>query len=349
MRKHRMIKKIIPFVLAIFLLILSMPFMASAASEPTEIPLVAGQNTEIGTIFVSDDGDTMTVRFEVDEPGWYMTAIHLYVGTRVPKSAPGKFNYKVSGLYATTYTFTVDIDPGRTYDVAGHADASNTNVIVGWTCPSMDELAAMLPASGSMYQLPRSGFSLFDLVLTSENILKGTHPAWCIDRTHTGDSYIANFLLSLGSIPDCLTTGENPHIDHPENLDLVNWVLNNDSGFSGEEGMMSVQNVIWHLLDDYPLPALTEQEQALYDAAVLYGQDFEPDLCTGEIVGIIVVPVAIAGECDIRGQIYLIEFNYRTPLYKGETAWGLPESGGVSWTTGWGQHFHYTTQQIIPV
>jgi hypothetical protein len=272
-------------------------------------------------------GINLTVTYEISVPDWYMTTTQLYVGTEQPESAPGQFPYKHEGFYATTDTYIVPIIDGTDYYVAAHADVVNEGDI--W--PTLDEIAGMLPDSADIVAIPKKDGS-FNLKLSNAGILDGTRPAWCIDRTHKvifRRNYSANIFSSYELIPDYLTTGADPYIDHPENLDLVNWVINHDGGYTNTE----VQNVIWFLIDNNPGVVLTAHEQELYDAAQAYGENFVPDFSAGDVLAVIVAPTSA-----VRGfQAMITEFS----LSRGETAWAMA-SDGIAWTSGWGTYFTYT-------
>ena len=342
MKRHRLTKKILSLLISVLFLVLSLPFMVSAAS-PITIDLYAGQNTKIGTVTVSDDGTDMYVTYNITEPNWYLSQTHLYVGTSAPtKSAPGRFPYTHSGLHATSDTFKIPFDAESQYFIAAHADVLNENIVIGGTFPSLEEVNAMLPSTGVMTgTYDDVGKCFFALSFSEAGILNGSRPGWCIDRTHyiyvgVGINYSVRFYSSLGTIPSFLTTGTDPNIDRPEHLDLVNWVINHNDGFTGEE----IQRVIWKILDSYYQdPPLTAHEQELYDAAFANGDGFIPAFSRGEMLGVIVVPVDPLGPLFATHQVILTVYKPPcTPTYKGETAWAR---GGIPFRTGWGSSFTY--------
>lgn len=335
MKIKNILKKIIPFVLTLLLLIAAIPLMVSAAELPTITPLYAGKNTEIGLVAISDDGINMTIRFEIDKDGWFMTKTHVYVGTKAPtKSSPGQFPYIHSISYATSDEFIIPIKDGVKYYVAAHADVVNH---VGNSYPTISEITALLPANGNIYAGFPGANSYFDLTVTNSGILNGFLPAWCLDVSHgvsPNITYTANFHSCLAPIPEYLTTGGDPNIDFPGNLDLVNWVINHNSGFS----LWEVQNVIWCLIDSIGnIANLSEHELGLYNAACANGEGFVPNFCDGEVIGIIVAPIDATG---ILSQVIILEFRPTcTPIYKNQTAWGL---GSYFWKTSWGSYLSYT-------
>ncbi|MBN1460346.1 MAG: hypothetical protein JXA57_12480 [Armatimonadetes bacterium] len=337
-------------VLAVLLVL---AFAGSAfAAEPQVVPLMAGQHTQVGTVTVSNDGANMTVTYDITVDGWFLTTTHLYVGTKEPKkSAPGQFPYKHEDLYATSDTFTVTVVPGTKYYVAAHADVLNENDIIGYDCPTLEELAALLPDSVLIKPVnyPNAG-SYVDLTLSGG--LSGTFPAYCIDATHTiylGSEYAANVYSSFEQLPDYLTIGDDPGIDNPENLDLVNWVVNQRfigkaSPSGGFYTSADVQDAIWILIDDNPAVTATQNVKAaeIVQLALTYGEGFRPNFAAGDVFTIILAPVAAAGYQTTIAQILLAELGVEcTPIYKSETAWALGGFDWKPWKTGWGQFFVY--------
>ena len=52
------------------------------------VPLVAGQNTPVGEVIVDLAGDPV-VTFVINDPNWFITETHVYLGDEPPaKSAP---------------------------------------------------------------------------------------------------------------------------------------------------------------------------------------------------------------------------------------------------------------------
>ncbi|MDD1655190.1 MAG: hypothetical protein LUO91_05740 [Methanomicrobiales archaeon] len=157
----------------------------------------------------------------------------------------------------------------------------------------------------------------FDLNIWNDGILNGQRPAWCIDETHQiniGVTYCAEVYSSYESLPSSLTGGINPHIDNPENLDLINWIINqNFIGQTGPQGTITsanVQNAIWNLIDDAGCSCncgVGTNCGAIVAAAldpVNGGEGFVPGC--GDKVAIIIVPVA-CGTQTVIGQVVIAQ------------------------------------------
>lgn len=333
-------KKILTLAFIITLLVGFFPTTEVFAGETVVLPLIASQTTQVGTVTVSDDGAALTVKYDITVGGWYITETHLYVDTVEPKSsAPGRFPYKHTNLHATSDTYVIPITDGTTYYIAAHAVVSNgtSGVIVGWDCPTPDELNALLPMSGNIL-VQRLTFqeNYFDITVSNAGALNGIYTGWCLDRGHgiLQDTVLdASYYSSYETLPDYLTTGEFPIISYPGNMDLVNWVVNHNDGYT----IWETQNVIWRLINMYEVRyhTLTEHEQALYDAALTH-DGYVPDLALGEATTFIAQPLAL----DAVYQSILVEMKC-TPVYEftSDTAWG---QGWISFKTGWGTYFTYT-------
>lgn|GEM_PF-5273768 len=162
-------------------------------------------------------------------------------------------------MYTQEYSFTIDVDDGQKYSIAAHTIVINENDPIDCDCPALEEISAMLPKTGNfILHQGNDDISKFIIEIFNDGFLNSDHEAWCIDRDHGiyyDSTYYSYFYSSYANIPAYLTTGDNPDIDYPENLDLVNWVLNNHEGYKNWE----TQNVIWKLIDSTPLD-LTDTE-----------------------------------------------------------------------------------------
>lgn len=111
------------------------------------LPLVAGQNTQIGTVSVSTSPDDIIVEYNVTAADWTLSLTHLYLGKSKPKNcAPGQFPYNSEKdpsviISPTVHRYVVPKDDickccDRIY-VAAHADVlypcQNPQIS---TCPS---------------------------------------------------------------------------------------------------------------------------------------------------------------------------------------------------------------------
>ncbi|MBE9505582.1 MAG: hypothetical protein IMY84_02095 [Chloroflexi bacterium] len=114
-------------------LALSVPMMAAADEEPSVGDLMAGKDTLVGSVQVSNDGWNLYVQYVVDAEGWAMTEAHLAVAPSlgdIPQTKKG--NPKV-GLFpyceefeepVTEWEVTIplgDLEAGDRLFIAAHA------------------------------------------------------------------------------------------------------------------------------------------------------------------------------------------------------------------------------------
>jgi len=133
--------------------------------------------------------------------------------------------------------------------------------------------------------------------ITNGGALNGTYEGWCADIDEPIDEdtyYQADVYSSYETIPP-------GYIEKPQNLDLVNWVINQDfvgksaGGGLGNYTYGDVQRAIWELLEDNPhetTSGLGSWNQVRVDqieaAAKANGEGFVPTC--GDFVAILLVP-----------------------------------------------------------
>ncbi|NCB64503.1 MAG: response regulator, partial [Clostridia bacterium] len=160
----------------------------------------------------------------------------------------------------------------------------------------LDGLEGMLPDEVTMqvtFGYEGGPAYLPEVTVTGGTTLDGIYPGWCVNtgtNIERDRGYLAAVYSSYGAIPPSI-------IDHPENLDKVNWIIN--QGFVGQTGsngtytLGDVQRAIWRLVDDDP-----EHEtytgydeihvQEILAAAYAHGEGFVPG--PGDLVAIVLVP-----------------------------------------------------------
>jgi hypothetical protein len=127
--------------------------------------------------------------------------------------------------------------------------------------------------------------SYFDINISNGGLLTGFYDAWCVDFDtiiNMNQTYTANVYSSYEPIPSGL-------IERPENLDLVNWLLN--QGFYGQnspEGngydQLEIQKAIWHLVES-DRPTTDADALNLVNLAIANGENYVPP--DGGKIGII--------------------------------------------------------------
>jgi hypothetical protein len=277
--------------------------------------LVAGQNTPIGTVNVTISGATLTATYNVTAAGWCMTTTQFYAGNTPPSNAPGQFNDKHEGLdCVTTDSFVVTTPTGDVF-VAAHADSHFDPANVSEPTDPLTGIATIVPTVGSS--------SYFNV--TTSGGINGTYAGWCVDLGHfitPGVTYTANVHADSA---DGL-------VDFPENIDLVNYVMNQDYSALGATAM-DVQTALWLLIDNTIPVMITANARAIEADARANGEGFVAGC--GGVVGVIVEPI------ENNAQHLILEYPAPCPLEgspRSETAWALA-SWGIEFGQGWGMYF----------
>jgi hypothetical protein len=308
--------------------------------------LVAGQFTDVGSVTVSNDSANIYVNLEVDQPYWRITEVHIHVAAEkddVPQTKAG--NPKV-GKFAhseeldapvTSYEWSTgiptDTDGDGNYFVLAHAVVcyDNTLADVEDSLPDTVTMKVKYPYSG--------GPSYFETTISGGTDIDGTYEGWCVDTDHTigQGSYTAQVYSSYESLPADL-------IEYPENLDLVNWILNQgyvgttSPGGFGTYTYGDVQRAIWDLIEDGQSTSGLGQWNGnrvdeILTAAHASGEDFFPGC--GDVIAIVLRPVnangGTTGQVTIA-QVTLAELPVECGESTCETAWGDgTDFGGSSW------------------
>ena len=133
----------------------------------------------------------------------------------------------------------------------------------------------------------------------------------------------------IGVVPDDI-------VEYPENLDLVNWLINQDflgqlSSCGGNYTYGDIQKAIWELIEDYPMggdlgPWFQCRVDEIVEAAYANGEDFIPGC--GDRIVIILDP----------GDAQIIIIEIELPCKEDETAWG----NGLSFPgSSWAMYIHW--------
>jgi hypothetical protein len=346
-------KVIATCMVAIFLLsMLSAQVIAHTAADPYVTDLVLGQKkVDVGDLEVWNDGVNLYVRYVLSDTSWGITQTHLHIaiaddGDGIPQKKgnpiPGHFDYQMNhdpSVTEETYVIPLgDWTPGTVLDIAAHAVGCQPGTtIVENSLPAQVMLSVVHP--GMMF----GGPSYFDVTISGGTQLDGMHDGWCVDAERgidDGTSHIADVYSSYESLPDI----DPPLVDYPENLDLMNWVLN--QGYVGQSSpsggtytYSDVQRAIWELIDDNPDAGtgLGDWSQARVDeivaAAIANGEGFVPGC--GDVMAIILLPKV----GDVYVQPLLIVIPVPCPVCGTIWAEGLDFPG-----KNWAMYFTYTVQ-----
>jgi hypothetical protein len=355
--ENNKMKKIFYAILITSLVLVLVPVSALAhtAEDPYVTDLTAGGGNiksakDVGDVLVWNDGKNLYVKYVVTDEEWCLTETHLEVATAlqdIPQvngnPPPGQFTYKgehdcVAGV---EYTIPLTWDSGTELLIAAHGVVQTGGMGgVGATLPEQVTIAITHP--GLAFGAP----SYFDIAVSGGTTLDGTYDGYCIDNDGGPVNGTANVFSSYEPLPQS-------RIEYPENLDLVNWIINQDfvgqlSTCGGAYTYGDVQWAIWQLLEDNPHAdhvSLGEwslcRAQEILAAAYANGEGFVPGC--GEVLGIVLIM-----EQYWWNQPILIWIE--VPCEEDETVWGGDYFGSPLEFPGnnWAIYFEYTVQESIP-
>lgn len=269
----------------------------------------------MGEVIVIDDGNFITITYDVSEENWVFNVTQLYIGpeTDIPATPsgnpiPGDFPYiNIHEPGVSSFTVGPIPTPENGYVIAAHATVEKQIVIT-----SPDSLCELLPETVDFIFTGKGPESYLNITVSNGDWLNGDFNGWCIDLDHTisdGNLYEnADVYCSLEPLPDTL-------LDHPENIDLINWIINNVSAgqasvsCEGNYTWGDIQRAIWELIDDENTDiGLGEWSQCRADEIVANaftnGEGFTPEC--GGYLGVILdtenvqtVLITVPFSCEI--------------------------------------------------
>ena len=306
-------KMLITAALAMLMVLSLMSIPASAngfpnppANSKVADMIAGGGNTvgakDVGDIFAWNDGTNLYVKYQTTG-NWGISETHLAVEVSVgniphnnmglPKN--GQFEYGGSFspmVQVAEYTIPLasigdGLHTGSQIFIAAHAVVQKMG--------GVDGLALLLPAQVTACFERVTETCYFDVHVTNGGWLNGAYPGWCIDTVKDispcPTTYTCDVYSSYGSFPAGL-------VAHPENFDLVNWILNQNyvgatsPGGFGIYTYGDVQRAIWALLCDTQSDSglgAWSQDRADEILAAAAGHDGFVPGC-GQFMAVILVP-----------------------------------------------------------
>lgn len=233
-------------------------FTAQAQDFSYTTDLIAARVNDIGDVFVEKIGDSLDVTFTVTDPNWTMTKTYLHVANSkagIPVILSGvpdiqNFDHKTDHKNVSVYKYD-------NIDVSGMASvyvSANSNVTQGVKC-SIDTaiINASVPNDPVFMSLSQTGNPVYFEMLIYDF---GGNPIYydyfygnCVDLENPifeGFYYYPRLISSYSTDANLLSC----IIDKPENLDLVNYVINQDYATSLGATGSEIQAAIWSLCDD---------------------------------------------------------------------------------------------------
>jgi hypothetical protein len=303
---------------------------------------------DVGDVKIWNDADYLYVEYAITDEEWCIIETHLEVAvsldgvpqTKKGNPIPGQFSY--AGEHAcvpgTTYSIPISWDPGTEVLIAAHG-VVQTGGLHGLQASLPDQVTLAVTHPGLGFGAP----SYFDIAVSGGTTLDGTYDGNCAALQGGPPSGTAYPFSSYEAIPEGV-------VQHPENLDLINWIINQDfvgkaSGCDGVYTFGDVQRAIWELLDGgEPTPGAIAslfdwspcRAQEIVAAAIANGEGFVPGC--GDVVVILLVP-----EVTWTQPVFIwVEL----PCPEDETAWGGDYFGSPLEFPGknWAIYFAYTVQ-----
>lgn len=235
--------------------------VALAAGSDCDFALIAGQNENVGRVYLDWGDDALDVTYAIEDIEWWISEVHFgWFNEPEGYAIPGQMQVKFDQLHTQVVQFSVprdEICPNKADGskctcpcyFAAHAVVKRT---VGcddekriydpdFVLPKYASFAAYLGGAGAQYRLE----------VRSDGILNGNgYNGWCLDRqakVYSGrwhDAFVVSDWEDLDGI-----------VDRPENMDLVEWIVAQrmvgTRTYCGQiVKRYHVQNAIWNLVDD---------------------------------------------------------------------------------------------------
>jgi len=349
------------------------PTLCEPTGSYSQLKLWAGQHTDVGTLFIEtyDYFGKTALRVTYDiKPGWYLKEYHLYVGSVIPPtSSPGEFPFK--GDHVNTSYLVVDHDLlGYPILYDGYMNADDCvfiaahGVVKGYADFDLGDFNNHLPtcADVTVHPEPADGEAYFGVDVLDTNLAGDDYDAWCLDPNVLIDPKGVDYQTEVyPSIPDG-AAGE-AWVEHPENLDLVNWILNqgyvgaaSPTPCTGDYTFGDVQLGIWKLIDDEPFSNIALNSLEDYDKtecradsivamAMGFGEGYMPDC--GGYVGVILVPYEEFCGVGDPFQILIIPVPIECREDGSDTIWAKDKydhddpPSDCDFSDGWGSYFQF--------
>ena len=327
-------------------------------ADPISFPLYAGQHDLVGEVLVWDDGETLCVKYVLDPAifadGWGITETHLAVGhevgdipqTKKGNPIPGVFLYGDDELegeesweicilfddLGVEESGDLDVECGDELVIAAHAVVKKLGGLEGLDLILPDQVFLCIDS-----QPGPNGY--FGATISGGTVLDGFYDGYCIDTESYIDDTFCDWVEVYSSYEE-LPTGL---VDYPENLDLVNYIMNQDyigkaASCGGVYTPGDVQQAIWQLVDFDPSagccegPSVQCRVNEILADAVANGEGYEP-VC-GEKAVVILVPTDGSQPIIIMVDV---------PCEGDETAWGAVDEGEIRFVVkgNWATYFTY--------
>lgn len=330
-----------------FMLILQLLASAQAGFTPDlpyTVKLLATRGglpglVPIGEVRVWEASGYLYIQYAITNADWRLKSTHVYVTSRIRNFEPvgeyvEPFRLELERAHTGEMEYTYEIPSqwpsGTQFRVAAKAEVL---AIQGYTS-DLEGLIKSLPRSVQVFAVQPSpdGQAYFHLTIMESGVFDGFHHGWCVDldrSSHRQRWYTYEVYTPFDDLPPKI-------MEFPENLDLVNWVLNKDFvGKTARNGELftfgDIQHCIWKLLEGRATnytngPWSIWRVEEILDAAEAEGEGFIP--ACGEKLLLVLVPMNPNRKIHWQ-SIGMVIPTPCIPVFTTETAWGL------AWNVAW--------------
>ena len=272
------------------------PDVPPEENGPWCIPLVLDDEGAVGEVIVKNEGGQVKIGYTVNE-GWCLDSTQVHVGLGGVPADLEDFFYQHDNLdCATSDFFSVDGLAGAEFTVA---------IAAGVHQDAQIESNALASFHGRVTEnvSHNGGDSYFNTTVSGD--VTGTFDGFCIDTTRgisSGPTYSSTVWSSYDpNFPDGI-------IGYKENLDLVNYIINQDytaHGYTYGDVQRAIWTVIGPKVSTSGLGTWSSDRVADILAEVeANGDGFVPD-CEGGVVALILQPTNPTGKTI--AQVTIIE------------------------------------------
>jgi len=251
------------------------------------MPLIAGNNFNIGEVSVFTEGDFIKVTFKLTDNEWLITETNLAVEpdiSGIPQTSsgnpiPGHFPYKtIHQPFVKQFTYSVDVSGLNKVYIAAHAYVTQRYSEKCNTTLSMIE--SLIPSwHVSVSNTLTKVSSMYNIKLENAGELNGIYKGWCIDNNQKQADFTRGLLLSSYSDEYDL----NKVVPDKSNLDLLNYLMNK---YYPETSFPVIQAAVWDIMNGSfanpgggidLTPAQEEQYHTIVAEVRSRGEGFLPD------------------------------------------------------------------------
>jgi hypothetical protein len=338
-------KKILPILMFMsYLTLLASAQIEFTPDSPHTVKLLATRGDDpglipIGEVRVWEEPGYLYIKYAITNADWRLSSTHVYVTSRNRNFTPigsyvEPFRLELERAHMGEMEYTYEIPsqwPENTqFRIAAKAEVL---AIQGYTS-DIEGLIDSLPESVQVMAVQPSpdNMAYFDLTVAESELFDGFHHGWCVDldrSSYREKWYTYEVYTAYDKLPPQI-------MEFPENLDLVNWILNKEFvGKMSQHGdpftFGDIQHCIWMLLEGRATnytngPWNLWRVEEIMEAARAEGEGFIPG-CSEKFL-LILVPVN--PHRIIHWQsIGMVIPTPCIPIYTTETAWGL--AWNVSW------------------